>query len=102
MTEEFHYDADRNMIPWPAPITPTESIEQPLESEKKTTDCNDVELQNWDNIVATKWLPVKGWTDIKKWDRYKNISLTDNPTHVKVSCKKNGTLFLKTEYFKKI
>ncbi len=86
--KEFHYDENRNLIDWPKP---------PI-----TTDCNGVELKHWDTIVAIKWLAVKWWTDIKKWDIYKNIVCTDDPTHVRATCKKNWKIFLKTEFFKKV
>lgn len=64
------------------------------------TDCNWVVLTQWDSIIAIKWLPVKGWTDIKKWEKFTNITLWTDWL-VKSKHKKNGTMFLKSEYFKK-
>ncbi len=91
MTQEFHYDENRNLIEGPAP-----------EPKEPTLDANGVELHDGDSIVAIKGLPVKWGTDIKKGTKYSNISLTDDVTHVQAKCKMNGKIFLKTEYFKKV
>jgi uncharacterized Zn ribbon protein len=91
MDEEIYYDEHRNIID-----TPREAW-----TVEKTTDCNGNELQSWDTIIAIKWLPVKWWVDIKKWDKFNNIQLTDDITHVRASSKKNGKIFLKTEFFKR-
>lgn len=91
MTQEYHYDENRNLIEGPAPV-----------AKEPTLDANGLELQDGDNIVAIKTLPVKGWTDIKQWTKYTNITLTDDITHVHAKCKMNGKIYLKTEYFKKV
>jgi len=94
MEEEIYYDEHWNIIDKP--------IEVDDQKTQKTLDCNGTELQSWDTIIAIKWLPVKWWTDIKKWDKFTNIHLTDDITHVRANCKKNGKIFLKTEFFKRV
>jgi uncharacterized Zn ribbon protein len=64
-------------------------------------DCNNTPLSPWDTIISVKWLKVKGWTDIKKGEKFTNISFTDDPTHVQARTKSNGKMMLKTEFFKK-
>lgn len=41
-------------------------------------DCNGNILSAWDTVAAIKDLKVKWWSDIKRWDKFKNIRLTDN------------------------
>ena len=63
----------------------------------KVYDSNWNELQNGDTIMAIKDLPVKGWQNIKRWDKFKNIKLTDESWIVE-----SGNMVLKTEFFKKV
>jgi len=63
-------------------------------------DCNGTVLSQWDTLIAVKWLPVKWGTDIKKWEKFTNISLWSDGL-VWAKHKKNGKMFLKSEYFKK-
>ncbi|EKD66243.1 MAG: alkylphosphonate uptake protein [uncultured bacterium (gcode 4)] len=60
-------------------------------------DCNWNVLSNWDTVMATKDLKVKGGADIKRWDKFKNIRLTDNTEEIE-----SGKMVLRTEFFKKI
>lgn len=60
-------------------------------------DANGNILQNWDSVIAIKDLPVKGGQNIKRWDKFKNIKLTDDPGLIE-----SGNMVLKTEFFKKI
>lgn len=60
-------------------------------------DANGNILTNGDTIMAIKDLPVKGGGSIKRGEKFKNIKLTDDPTHVDA-----GKVMLKTEFFKKV
>jgi len=66
-------------------------------AELVVKDCNWNVLSNWDTVMATKDLKVKGWADIKRWDKFKNIRLTDNTEEIE-----SGKMVLRTEFFKKI
>lgn len=70
--------------------------EEDTNSELETFDANWNKLQNWDSIIAIKDLPVKWWKGIKRWDKFKNIRLTDEVWVVE-----SGNMVLKTEFFKK-
>lgn len=65
-------------------------------SELIVKDCNWSILSNWDTVMAMKDLKVKWWTDIKRWDKFKNIKLTDNIEEIE-----SGKMVLRTEFFKK-
>ncbi|EKE28854.1 MAG: hypothetical protein ACD_3C00002G0001 [uncultured bacterium (gcode 4)] len=60
-------------------------------------DCNWAILSNWDTVAAIKDLKVKWWVDIKRWDKFKNIRLTDNAEEIE-----SWKMVLKTEFFKKV
>ncbi|EKE26832.1 MAG: hypothetical protein ACD_4C00138G0021 [uncultured bacterium (gcode 4)] len=60
-------------------------------------DCNWNILKSWDTVMAIKDLKVKGSTDIKRGDKFKNIKLTDNTEEIE-----SWKMVLKTEFFKKI
>ena len=60
-------------------------------------DSNWVILKWWETVAAIKDLPVKGGKDIKRWDKFKNIKLTDQEGLIE-----SGKMVLKTEFFKKI
>ncbi len=60
-------------------------------------DANGVKLEAWDTVIAIKDLKVKGASDIKRWDKFKNIRLTDNHELIE-----SGKMVLRTEFFKKI
>ncbi len=60
-------------------------------------DANGNILQNWDTVVAIKDLKVKGAKDIKRWDKFTKIRLTDDPELIE-----SGKMVLRTEFFKKI
>lgn len=94
MTDEVQFDENRNIIE-PGTTTDDEM------SDDVFVDANGTPLSDGDSIIAIKGLPVKGWTDIKKWEKFTNIRLTDDPTHISVNTKKNGKMFLKVEFFKK-
>lgn len=63
----------------------------------KVTDSNWVSLENGDSVVAIKDLKVKWANDIKRWDKFKNIRLTDD-----VELIESGKMVLRTEFFKKL
>ncbi len=102
MSEEIYYDEERNIIPMPLDEW-NKQKERLKEDSRETTviDCNGNTLSAWDAIIAIKDLNVKWWEKIKRGDKFTNVSLTDDPTHVRAKHKKHGTIFLKTEFFKK-
>ena len=59
-------------------------------------DANGNVLQNGDTVMAIKDLKVKWAPDIKRWDKFKNIKLTDEEWIIE-----SGKMVLKTEFFKK-
>ncbi len=91
MADNFYYDENWNLVEGTPP-----------EEKEPTLDANGNELQNGDNVVAIKNLPVKGGVDIKKGDKFTNITLTDDPGLINAKSKKNGKMILKTEFFKKV
>ena len=60
-------------------------------------DANGNTLLAWDTVVAIKDLKVKGANDIKRWDKFKNIRLTDD-----IELIESGKMVLRTEFFKKV
>ena len=62
----------------------------------EVVDCNGNPLVNGDSVIATKDLKVKGASDIKRGDVFKNIRLTDDPELIE-----SGNMVLRTEFFKK-
>lgn len=60
-------------------------------------DCNWNILSVWDTVMAIKDLKVKWWADIKRWDKFKNIRLTNNTEEIE-----SGKMVLRTEFFKKV
>lgn len=60
-------------------------------------DCNWNVLSTWDTVMSIKDLKVKWGTDIKRWDKFKNIRLTDNIEEIE-----SGKMVLRTEFFKKV
>lgn len=61
-----------------------------------TKDSNWNELKAWDTVIAIKDLKVKWAPDIKRWDKFKNIKLTDDENVIE-----SWKMVLKTEFFKK-
>ena len=60
-------------------------------------DANGNLLQAGDSVAATKDLKVKWASDIKRWDKFKNIRLTDDAELIE-----SGKMVLRCEFFKKI
>ncbi len=60
-------------------------------------DCNWNILANWDTVIATKDIKVKWASDIKRWDKFSKIRLTDD-----VELIESGKMVLRTEFFKKV
>jgi len=60
-------------------------------------DSNWNILTEWDTVVAIKNLPVKGGQNIKRWDKFPKIRLTDDAGLIE-----SGKMVLKTEFFKKL
>ena len=60
-------------------------------------DCNWNILQNLDTVIATKDIKVKWAPDIKRWDKFPKIKLTDDAELIE-----SGKMVLRTEFFKKI
>lgn len=59
-------------------------------------DKNGEILENWDSVIAIKDLKVKWSKDIKIWDVFTNIKLTDEKWIIE-----SKNMVLKTEFFKK-
>ncbi len=59
-------------------------------------DCNGNILNDWDTVIAIKDLKVSGASDIKRWDKFPKIRLTDDPELIE-----SGKMVLRTEFFKK-
>lgn len=72
-----------------------------LDNEDNNTlevkDANWLILEAGDSVVAIKDLKVKWTSDIKRWDKFKNIKLTDDADLIE-----SGKMVLRTEFFKKI
>lgn len=83
----YLYDDDWNYI-WEEKSNSEELI---------VKDSNWNILKKWDTIVAIKDLQVKKGSDIKRWDKFKNIKFTDDPKIVE-----SWGWVLKTEFFKKV
>lgn len=66
------------------------------EEEIVVKDANWNRLQDWDSVVAIKDLAVKWAKDIKRWDKFSKIRLTDDPELIE-----SGKMVLRTEFFKK-
>lgn len=62
-----------------------------------TKDANGKELQNGDTVMAIQGLKVKWAPDIKRWDKFTKIRLTDDEWVIE-----SWKMVLKTCYFKKI
>ena len=60
-------------------------------------DANWNILQEGDTVVAIKDLKVKWAKDIKRWDKFTKIRLTDDPELIE-----SWKMVLRTEFFKKI
>ena len=63
----------------------------------EVVDSNGNPLLAWDSVAAIKDIKVKGANDIKRWDKFKNIKLTDDAELIE-----SGKMVLRTEFFKKI
>ena len=74
------------------------SFEEDYEQEEqKVVDANGNILNEGDTVIAIKDIKWK-WVNIKRWEKFKNISFTDDPELVYISKHK---LYLRTEFFKK-
>jgi protein PhnA len=58
-------------------------------------DANGNILKEGDTVIAVKDLPVKGWKDIKRGDKFKKIRFEDDGNLL------SGGMVLKPEFFKK-
>jgi len=99
MADEVYYDEEWNIIPMPLEEWKKQQKEE--NQEVLVVDCNKNTLIPGDNLVAIKSLPVKWGTDIKKGEKFTNISYTDDPALVTAKHSRNGKMYLKTEFFKK-
>lgn len=71
--------------------------EETNSSEIEVFDANGNKLEAWDTVVAIKDLKVKWAPDIKRWDKFTKIRLTDDPELIE-----SGKMVLRTEFFKKV
>lgn len=72
-------------------------LEDKDESVLNVVDANWNALNNWDSVIAIKDIKVKGANDIKRWDKFVKIRLTDD-----IELIESGKMVLRTEFFKKI
>jgi uncharacterized Zn ribbon protein len=63
----------------------------------EVVDSNGNPLVAWDSVAAIKDIKVKWSNDIKRWDKFRNIRLTDDAELIE-----SGKMVLRTEFFKKI
>ena len=72
-----------------------------LDDEDNTTievkDSNGNLLESGDTVAAIKDIKVKWASDINRWDKFRNIRLTDD-----VELIESGKMVLRTEFFKKV
>lgn len=66
-------------------------------SKIEVLDANWNKLEAWDTVVAIKDLKVKWAPDIKRWDKFTKIKLTDDPELIE-----SWKMVLRTEFFKKV
>lgn len=71
--------------------------EESTTSEIEVFDANGNRLQDWDTVIAIKDLKVKWAPDIKRWDKFTKIRLTDDTELIE-----SGKMVLRTEFFKKV
>jgi protein PhnA len=67
-----------------------------MEAEEKFDSVGN-KLNNGDNIMVIKDLPVKGGDTIKRGTVFKNIRLGDTPGHILAK-----NVYIKTEFVKKV
>ena len=63
----------------------------------KVTDANWNQLEEWDTVAAIKDIKVKWSKDIKRWDKFSKIRITEDPELIE-----SWKMVLRTEFFKKI
>ena len=66
-------------------------------SNIEVKDANWNLLQDGDSVVSIKDIKVKWASDIKRWDKFVKIRLTDDRELIE-----SGNMVLRTEFFKKI
>ena len=71
--------------------------EESITSEIEVFDANGNRLQDWDTVIAIKDWKVKWAPDIKRWDKFTKIRLTDDSELIE-----SGKMVLRTEFFKKV
>lgn len=71
--------------------------EETTTSEIGVFDANGNRLQDGDTVIAIKDLKVKWAPDIKRWDKFTKIRLTDDTELIE-----SGKMVLRTEFFKKV
>lgn len=77
-------------------------LEDAIAKEGKVFDANGNELNNGDEVVVIKNLPVKGAPKpIKAGTKVKNIRLTDGDHNISCKIDGFGAMALKSEFVKK-
>ena len=72
------------------------------QSDFMVLDANGTTLQNGDNVIVLKNLPVKGATSpIKAGTKVKNIRLTESDHNIACKIDGFGAIGLKSEFVKK-
>lgn len=90
---------DYNDVDWDNWSYDEENNDSSIEQEEEiiVRDANGNILKDWDTVIAIKDLAVKWAPDIKRWDKFTKIKLTDD-----VELIESGKMVLRTEFFKKI
>lgn len=79
---------------------PTELVVE--EATNVVKDCNGVILQNGDNVILMKDLPIKGAPKpLKAGTKVRNIRLTDGDHNINCKIDEFGAMALKSEFVKK-
>jgi len=94
MSDEIYYDENRNIIEKP--------LDQTAPADDQVVDTFGTPLVSWDSIISIKLLPVKNGVNINKGEKFSKIKLTDDHELVLARHQKNGDMYLRTEFFKKI
>ena len=80
---------------------PNDDGTTPVQNDDEDTiivkDANWNILKEWDTVAAIKDLKVKWSKDIKRWDKFWKIRLTDDEWVIE-----SWKMVLKTEFFRKV
>jgi protein PhnA len=77
--------------------------EEEIQNQEKVADANGNLLANGDNVVIIKDLPLKGYSKpLKSGTKVKNIRLVEGDHNIYCKIEGFGTVYLKSEFVKKV